>query len=82
MNTLPLMLAADTQQLIPIVAIGGGLVVAVVSIIMSSVRNMVRSGHRSRVQREVAAYVAEGSMTPEDGERLIRAGLESPKDKC
>lgn len=82
MNTFSLTLANDLSQVIPIVAISGGLVVAVVSIVMSSVRNMVRSGHRARVQREIAAYVAEGSMTPEDGERLMRAGLESPKDKC
>ncbi len=29
---------------------------------------------RERTKREIAAYVAEGSMTPEQGERILRAG--------
>lgn len=29
---------------------------------------------RERTKREIAAYIAEGSMTPEQGERLIKAG--------
>ncbi len=28
---------------------------------------------RERSRREIAAYVAEGSLTPEQGERLVRA---------
>lgn len=36
----------------------------------------VRTHIRERTRREVAAYVAEGSMTPEQGERLLRAGAE------
>jgi hypothetical protein len=79
---LPLTLAVDLQQLIPLVAIGGGILIAIVSIIASSTRATARIAERGRAQREIAAYVAEGSMTPEDGERLLRAGLESPKDKC
>jgi hypothetical protein len=29
---------------------------------------------RERTKRDIAAYIAEGSMTPEQGERLIKAG--------
>lgn len=29
---------------------------------------------RETTHREIAAYVAEGSMTPDQGERLMRAG--------
>lgn len=32
---------------------------------------------RERSRREIAAYVAEGSLTPEQGERLARAGAKS-----
>ncbi|HHN77285.1 MAG TPA: hypothetical protein ENK11_01245 [Phycisphaerales bacterium] len=32
---------------------------------------------RERTKREIAAYIAEGSMTPEQGERLIKAGKRS-----
>jgi hypothetical protein len=30
---------------------------------------------RERSRREIAAYVAEGSITPEQGERLIKADI-------
>lgn len=29
---------------------------------------------REKTRREIAAYIAEGSMTPEHGERLMKAG--------
>jgi hypothetical protein len=38
---------------------------------------MVKSSHRERTRREIAAYIAEGSMTPEQGERLMKAKDES-----
>ena len=34
----------------------------------------VRTISRERTRREIAAYIAEGSMTPEQGERLLKAG--------
>ncbi|MDF1870011.1 MAG: hypothetical protein P1U30_06435 [Phycisphaerales bacterium] len=41
---------------------------------------MSKSKEREQTKREVAAYVAEGSMTPEQGERLIAAGKKSSSD--
>ena len=35
---------------------------------------IVRTRHRERTRREIAAYVAEGSITPDDGARLLAAG--------
>lgn len=32
-----------------------------------------RTSVRERTRREIAAYIAEGSMTPEQGERLMKA---------
>ena len=40
---------------------------------------MVNNNARERSRREIAAYIAEGSMTPDQGERLMRA---IPKDKA
>lgn len=37
--------------------------------------NVVRSNARERTRREIAAYIAEGSMTPEQGERLMKSGV-------
>lgn len=34
----------------------------------------VRTITRERTRREIAAYIAEGTMTPEQGERLLKAG--------
>ena len=42
----------------------------------SCVKDMAISRSRERTRREVAAYVAEGSMTPEHAERLLIAGVE------
>ena len=55
----------------PGVLIAGG-VVAIV--LIKSVASTARSVSRERTRREIAAYIAEGTMTPEQGERLMRAG--------
>ncbi|MDX2114238.1 MAG: hypothetical protein SFZ24_01275 [Planctomycetota bacterium] len=78
MTTTPMLLA---NEVIPVIVIVGGIFIAVIAILSNFISGMVRSSHRSRVQREIAAYVAEGSMTPEEGERLIRAGAEE-KSSC
>lgn len=53
--------------------------IAVVAIVFSAVKSMVIASHREKSRREIAAYIAEGSMTPEQGEKLMNAG--QPK-KC
>jgi hypothetical protein len=63
---------------LPVVAMGVGLVV-VLSII-SAIRRSLRVEQIERSRREIAAYVAEGSMTPEQGERLLRAGTKRDRD--
>jgi hypothetical protein len=37
------------------------------------------SNARERSRREIAAYIAEGSITPDQGERLIRADVSSQR---
>jgi hypothetical protein len=48
-------------------------VVAVVAILGAYITRIVTTSTRERSRREIAAYIAEGSMTPEQGERLMRA---------
>ena len=43
--------------------------------LLKAVTTMVGNAARERSRREIAAYIAEGSMTPEQGERLIRAEI-------
>jgi hypothetical protein len=46
----------------------------VLVVLFRSIVSMVSSVSRERTRREIAAYIAEGSMTPEQGERLMKAG--------
>ncbi len=55
-----------------IFVIGG--TIAIVAIVFSAIKRIVTTGSRERSRREIAAYIAEGSMTPEQGERLMKAG--------
>lgn len=54
------------------VVMGG--TVCLVAIIASAVRSVVSSLARERSRREIAAYIAEKSMSPDEGERLMNAG--------
>lgn len=46
----------------------------VLGVLISTVGRTVRFSARERTRREIAAFIAEGSMTPEQGERLMKAG--------
>jgi len=48
--------------------------VFIVCSVFSAVKNMVKYTARERTRREIAAYIAEGSLSPEQGERLMKAG--------
>ncbi len=61
------------EEILKLVAISGGLVVAAIAIIFGSVRSMVKGKELEQTKRELAAYVAEGSMNPEDAERILQA---------
>lgn len=53
-------------------------IVLVVGSVGKTISTIVRSTARERTRREIAAYIAEGSMSPEQGERLMRAGAKEP----
>jgi hypothetical protein len=66
--------AGQLLFLIPIVAIAGGILAGIISTLSKDARKRDQTRQREQSRREIAAYVAEGSMTPEEGERLLRAG--------
>jgi hypothetical protein len=43
-------------------------------IVSGCIKSVVKSVSRERTRREIAAYIAEGTMTPEQGEKLLAAG--------
>lgn len=70
----PMMLAAVQEGEITIVVILG--IIAIVITAMSISYHHSKNKLREKTKQEVAAYVAEGSMTPQDAERIIKAGTE------
>lgn len=73
-------LGEDMAIVIPILGIVFGCTGWFISIIVNGVKETKATKHREESRREIAAYIAEGSMTAEQGERLMRAG-EAPPDK-
>jgi hypothetical protein len=43
--------------------------------VLKAITTIVKTQAREKSRREIAAYVAEGSITPEQGERLLRADV-------
>lgn len=60
----------DTDKFVPAL-IAGSIVIAIT---VKSVASIFTNASRERTRREIAAFVAEGSMTPEQGERLMNSG--------
>ncbi|MFI4882284.1 MAG: hypothetical protein ACIAQU_06835 [Phycisphaerales bacterium JB064] len=54
------------------IAIAGGVFVAVIFFFMLFLSMILRGRQREQTTRELAAYVAEGSLTAEDAERIQR----------
>lgn len=85
MNTLALQqlsTLANGGEDIATIAVCGGLAIAIISIIMGTVKSTTRTKEREQSRREIAAYIAEGSMTPEDGRKLMDAGGRKSSDEC
>ncbi len=59
---------------VPVLAVGA------LWILCATVDSILKGRSREQTKREIAAYIAEGSMTPEEGERLIRAEPDSAKE--
>ncbi len=69
MNGWPTTLAANTEALA--IIFGSMVVVFVVWIIFYTWQNVTQTKQRERTRREIAAYVAEGSIAPEDAGILL-----------
>ncbi|TVQ64727.1 MAG: hypothetical protein EA379_00910 [Phycisphaerales bacterium] len=75
-------LAEIDPTIIPIIAVTGGFAVAIVAIIFNVAKNIVVGRAHEQTRREVAAYVAEGTMSPDDAERILKAAPPKGKDWC
>jgi uncharacterized membrane protein len=59
---------------IPLVAVTLGLLAGIVGIIAGALRRVSETKAREESRREIAAYVAEGTISPDDAVRLLAAG--------
>ncbi|MCC5824202.1 MAG: hypothetical protein LAT64_12680 [Phycisphaerales bacterium] len=59
------------------IVVAGG--VTLLGILLGVILSIYKTRQTEQSRREIAAYVAEGSISPEDGERLLKAGREPPK---
>ncbi len=48
-----------------------------VNSVIRAISTVIATGVRERSRREIAAYIAEGSISPEQGERLMKAEVKS-----
>lgn len=76
-NILELIVEQEEMFMISVIAI---MVVLIVSI--KAFTRMISNLATERTRREIAAYIAEGSMTPEQGEKLLASGSKSGRGGC
>lgn len=69
-----LTLADIEGEVIAFIAVAGSMIIALVSIVAHAIRAASMTRQREQSRREIAAYIAEGSMSPDEGERLLNAG--------
>ena len=65
---------ADRGNLLGFVAITGGICVAMTAIVFTCVKEMVVKRAQEATRREIAAYVAEGSLDPDKAMAMIDGG--------
>jgi len=75
---------AGIDPIIPIMLFGSFALVGSLAIIFGLGRKIAATKEQEKSRREIAAYVAEGSMTPEDAERLLNSmsPKQDPSGRC
>lgn len=68
------MLAVLPDQVVPFVAVILSFAMAIIWTVMHYVASMVKNANLERSRREIAAYVAEGTIKPDEAVRLLNAG--------
>lgn len=63
----------EENLLIAFMAIGGGFCVAIVAIVFTCVKGMLVERSREQTKREMAAYVAEGTVDADKAVAILKA---------
>lgn len=62
--------------MIKLVLIVGGVLIAILTIVGAMITSTLKVRYRERVRSEIAAYVAEGSIKPQDAAILMAEGFD------
>jgi hypothetical protein len=62
------------RNIVPMTVFVVGWAVFLVWVVAATLDSIVKAHGRERTKREIAPYVAEGSISPADAERLLTAG--------
>ena len=71
MNNQAVQVIETLAQHVELLIFGGMTICGVLAIVFGSIASVLKRVATERSRREIAAYIAEGSMTPEQGERLM-----------
>ena len=73
-ETILQIITGDRGMFTIFIIFGMGGLIAIIGIVFGSIKSTAETKEREKSRREIAAYIAEGSMSAEDGERLLKAG--------
>ncbi len=65
----------DSNNFIPFIAITLGCLTGMVGIIAGTVSSVMRTRAKEQTRREMAAYVAEGTIDPDKAIEILKAGM-------
>lgn len=73
--------AQEDEMILKSIALIGGMLLAAFWILLKTVRVVSVKRAAENTKREIAAYVAEGSISPQDAATIINAGSDSEVEK-
>lgn len=68
---------SEQEFILKVIAVGGGLILATVWVFLRNIREVSVKRDAEKTKREIAAYVAEGSISPQDAATIINANSDS-----
>jgi hypothetical protein len=71
MDLLQMIIDMPVEKLVIVLAIGGGCLVGLFGVLSWMITTTTDRKEFERSRREIAAFIAEGSISPEQGERLL-----------
>jgi hypothetical protein len=71
---LHMLASSGDDAMVGAIAVGGSMMIAIVAIIVGAMRKTMTARAREESRREIAAYVAEGSISADDAAKLLAAG--------